>query len=192
LEGVVESVVASGASRIVDLGAAEGYYAVGLALRLPQAEVIAFEMEPAGQQALAEMIQLNEVSKQVSIRGKAEPEDLRLLLEDPRDTVIICEVEGYESVLLNPETVPQLSQCSILVELHDFLIPGLTETLKTRFAATHHIEHILQEPRFRTDFPWRTLGTTLLPKRYLDWAVSEWRPVRMAWLWMTPNVIRGG
>ena len=37
---------------IVDLGAAEGYYAVGLAMRLKSAQVIAFEMEHSGQAAL--------------------------------------------------------------------------------------------------------------------------------------------
>ena len=37
----------------------------------------------------------------------------------------------------------------------------------------------------------RTLGTMALPVSYLDWAVSEWRPERMSWLWMTPKSIDG-
>jgi hypothetical protein len=28
--------------------------------------------------------------------------------------------------------------------------------------------------------------TGLLPRSYLNWAVSEWRPTRMSWLWMRP------
>jgi hypothetical protein len=27
----------------------------------------------------------------------------------------------------------------------------------------------------------------VFPARYVDWAVSEWRPVRMSWLWMKPK-----
>src|SRR5947209_6694984 len=40
---------------IVDIGAAEGYYAIGLARRNPQARVLAFEMEAKGQSALKHM-----------------------------------------------------------------------------------------------------------------------------------------
>ncbi len=101
--------------------------------------------------------------------------------------VVVCDVEGYEEKLLDPKAVPALCRATILVELHDFIIPSITEKLKERFGATHRIEHIWQQPRSRADFPWRTLGTMLLPKSYLDWAVSEWRPVRMSWLWMVPR-----
>ncbi|MEQ1752226.1 MAG: hypothetical protein ABL974_22590, partial [Prosthecobacter sp.] len=87
----------------------------------------------------------------------------------------------------DPIAVPALRTAAILVELHDFITPNVTETLKTRFEATHQISHIWQEPRTQKDVPWRTLGMKLLPASYIDWAVSEWRPVRMAWLWMEPK-----
>jgi hypothetical protein len=58
--------------------------------------------------------------------------------------------------------------------------------LRGRFESTHRIKHIWQEERSRDEFPWRTAGTAVLPRRYLDWAVSEWRPDRMSWLWMEP------
>jgi len=172
---------------IIDVGAAEGYYAVGLAIRNPQAHVIAFEMEAPGQAAVREMASLNQVSQQIEVRGKCEPADLSGAIGDTARPIIVCDVEGYEEKLLDPETVPALARAVILVELHDFIIPGITETLMGRFKATHHIEHVWQQPRSRTQFPWRTLRTSLLPTSYLDWSVSEWRPVRMAWLWMVPH-----
>src|SRR4029077_5966035 len=101
--------------------------------------------------------------------------------------MVVCDVEGYEEHLLDTTTVPSLLTAAILVEMHDFVKPGLTTLLQTRFERTHNIRCILQEPRFRSDFPWRTVITTLLPNSYLDWAVSEWRPVRMSWLWMEPR-----
>jgi hypothetical protein len=101
--------------------------------------------------------------------------------------VVICDVEGYEEKLLDPQRVPALARAVLLVELHDFIIPGITDELKKRFGATHKIKHIWQQPRSRSQFPWRTPGTRLLPKAYLDWSVSEWRPVPMAWLWMEPH-----
>lgn len=183
----VEALIAKSPKLIVDLGAGEGYYAIGLARRLPQTRVIAFEMEAFGRQAVLDMAVLNGVSERVEIRGKCEAGDLAASLGDEAAPVVVCDVEGYEEKLLDPVAVPALQRATILVELHDFIIPQITETLKHRFGKTHRITHVWQEPRTRSDFPWTTLGTALLPNFYLDWSVSEWRPVRMAWFWMEPN-----
>lgn len=183
----VEALVGRNPRLIVDVGAAEGYYAVGLARRLPQARVIAYEMEPGGQTALRDMAKLNRVDNRLDVRGKCEPSDLDAALADEPAPVVVCDVEGYEEKLLDPVAVPALKRAAILVELHDFIIPRITETLKERFGHTHRIEHIWQESRHRDEFPWKTSGTRLLPKSYLDWAVSEWRPVKMAWLYMEPK-----
>lgn len=182
----IEAIIDREPRRVVDVGAAEGYYAVGLARRLPETHVIAFEMEAKGQAALREMAQINGVAGRVKVRGKCEPLDMASALGEELNAVVVCDVEGYEQHLLDPVAVPALQHAAILVELHDFIVPNITETLKHRFSATHRITHIWQEPRYRDEFPWHTLGTALLPKSYLDWSVGEWRPVRMAWLWMEP------
>ena len=183
----VEHICAAQPALIVDIGAGEGYYAVGLAKRIPTARLMAFEMNPIGQSVVAEMAALNDVSRRVEIRGKCEPSDLVDALADEAHPVVVCDVEGYEDTLLDPTNVPALRRATIIVELHEFVIQGITDIIRSRFAESHVIEHIWQESRARTDFPWRTLGTSLLPGSYLDWAVSEWRPERMAWLWMVPK-----
>ncbi len=187
LAGEVESICQRHAGLIVDIGAAEGYYAVGLAFRNPNIRIIAFEMNPAGQLALREMSSLNHVAERVEVRGKCEPEDLIQALGDSPQPVVVCDAEGDESKLLDLQAVPALAKASVLVELHEFVIPGIAEDLKRRFAATHRIKQIWQQPRSHRQFPWRTLGTALLPRSYLEWGVSEWRPERMAWLWMEPH-----
>jgi hypothetical protein len=183
----VESLCARKPDLIIDIGAAEGYYAIGLAVRNPSARVVAFEANPAGQAALRKMASLNQVSSRVDVRGKCEPTGLAAVLVGMQQPVIICDVEGDEKELLDPVAIPSLARATIMVELHDFIVPGITETLKTRFVRTHDLRHIWQQPRSRVQFPWRTLGTSLLPRSYLDWSVSEWRPVRMAWLCMEPH-----
>jgi len=172
---------------IVDIGAAEGYYAVGMALRNPTAKIVAFELEEKGRRLLAEMCKANATEGQVEIHGRCEPSDLTTLLPGHERALIICDVEGYEEKLLDPEQAPELARCHILVEMHDFIIPDITAKLMARLSASHQIEEIWQEPRVRADLPFRSWGTRLLPARYLDWAVSEWRPVRMSWLWAKPH-----
>jgi hypothetical protein len=184
LSHCVDAIEALQPEQIIDIGAGEGYYAVGLARRNPAAHMLAFELQSAGRSAIAEHARLNNVEKQIEIRGECTVSALRDALPSSRQSVVVCDVEGAESQLMDPTTVPALSNATILVELHEFVVPGITDELKKRFSSSHHIEHIWQQPRSRADFPWRTLGTSLLPKPYLDWAVSEWRPERMAWLWM--------
>ncbi len=176
---------------VVDLGAAEGYYAIGLALRIPGARIIAFELEPTGQAALRRMAELNGVGDRLTVRGRCQPQNLAAALAGHTAPVVICDVEGDEDTLLDPERVAALRAAVVLVETHEFLRRGVTDELCRRFARSHDIEHVWQEPRSRAEFPWRSLGTRLLPLSYLDWAVSEWRPERMSWLWMTPKAIDG-
>jgi hypothetical protein len=176
---------------IIDIGAAEGYYAMGLAMRIPEARVVAFELEAMGQGALRQMAALNGVADRLSVRGRCGREDLAAALEGDPGAVVICDVEGDEEALLDPEEVPGLRHATLLVETHEFLRRGITDELCRRFARSHRIERIWQQPRSRAEFPWRTLGTMLLPVAYLDWAVSEWRPERMSWLWMTPKASDG-
>ena len=43
--------------------------------------------------------------------------------------MVVCDVEGYEEYLLDPAIVPSLSNATILVEMHDFVRPGVTTPL---------------------------------------------------------------
>jgi hypothetical protein len=171
---------------IVDVGAAEGYYAVGMALRNPTARVIAFEMQARQRSALTEAARLNAVTSRVEIREKCEPKDLENAIADAPRPFVICDAEGYESVLLDPTSVPSLRRAWILVELHEFVERGITEKIRKRFVDTHKITHTWQEDRTIADFPFQDFYTRCMPKRYLHWAVGESRPERMSWLWMGP------
>jgi hypothetical protein len=188
LANLVEEICLIKPPVVVDIGAAEGYYAVGFARRLPQTRVIAFEMEALGRQLLADMARLNEVAERLTICGKCEEADLLEIAARYPDAVYVIDVEGHEENLLGPLLVRSLYRASILVEVHEFIHPGITERLVCRFQNSHDIKVIWQEPRTCREFPWKTVYTYLLPKTYVDWAVSEWRPIRMNWLWMKPNV----
>ncbi|MFA6114508.1 MAG: hypothetical protein WC729_10955 [Sphingomonas sp.] len=187
LAAVVEKIIASKPSLIVDVGAAEGYYAVGLASRLPDTQMIAFEMEASGRTAIAEMAAANNVTDQVTILATCEPEGLNAVLDGKSGAVVIMDVEGYESVLLDPAKVPALATATFLLELHEFAVPGITEIIAQRFEKTHDLQHIWAEDRSRADFPWRTTVTSLLPGSYIDGAVSEMRPPRMSWYYARPK-----
>src|SRR5467141_3956003 len=167
LNPYIEQACALNFPLIVDIGAAEGYYAVGMALRNPQARVIAFEMQATERSELAEAARLNAVTDRLEIRGKCEPEDLERVLADAPRPFVICDAEGYEAMLIDPGAVPSLRHASILVELHEFVENGISEKIRERFMTTHKITHIWQQERTPADFPFRNLYTQWLPKSYL-------------------------
>ena len=187
LNDYVEEACASKFPLIVDIGAAEGYYAVGMSLRNPNASIIAFEMEERGRRALQEMATLNGVGSRIQVREKCGCADLRAALGYSDRALVICDVEGDEEKLLDPASVPALARTQLLVETHDFVSRGVTKRLIERFTLTHKVRCIWQEARNQKEMPYRTLVTALLPRRYLNWAVSEWRPEKMSWLWMEPR-----
>ena len=187
LHDVLENLIAWGPDLVIDAGAAEGYYAVGLARRLPQSRIMAFEMEEGGRALLEQMVLRNGVSDRVEVRGKCEPQDVEGLAAKAERPLVVCDTEGYETELLDPKAASSLRKAAILVELHDFIQPGTYELLSDRFAGSHLVTRIWQEPRDEAEFPFRNLAVRIMPRYYRQFPLSEWRPVRMSWLLMLPN-----
>jgi hypothetical protein len=191
LHPVIDTIARLGPDRIIDIGAAEGYYAVGLALHNPRAEVVAFEQTPEGQALVRELASRNCVADRVRVLGRCEPADLREELSPARRAVVMCDVEGYETTLLDPVAVPSLTAAWLLVELHEFVIAGVGALLRGRFAGTHRISEISQTDRTRADYPYLPWYTRLLPTAYATYPVNEFRPARMSWLWLEPLMTAG-
>ena len=84
---------------IIDVGAAEGFYAVGLAKKYPQKKIIAFEMDSNSRRMLKIIANDNSVSN-ITIYGKCEYEDLAQLGQKLENSIIIMDCEGYETQLL--------------------------------------------------------------------------------------------
>lgn len=151
LHATVESVVARGYRNIVDIGAAEGYYAVGLAIRMPQSSIVAYESVAESRSALAKLARLNGVESRVRIEGEATID--ALASENLADALVIMDVEGYESALLDPAQLPGLHRATIIVEIHEMFVPGLTEALRRRFAPTHELQFLTPAARNTASYP---------------------------------------
>lgn len=186
LDEIVERIVARAPDVIVNAGAGEGYYAVGLATRVPDARVIAFETSQHGRDLIARLAARNRVVGRVSIHGLCTTESLRDALDRARSPVVVMDVEGAEMELLDLSLVPALARCPILVEIHDFVRP-VGDTLARRFAGTHRLEEIQSRPRTIADLPpaLRLLAPTPWRKK-LFIAMDEERPGPMRWFWLEP------
>lgn len=176
---------------IIDVGAAEGFYAVGCAIKWPNSQVIAFETSAHGRDSIGELARLNGVSSRVTILGHCEVKALAEAVPCSGESLVIVDVEGAEYDLLQPSLIPALQGADILVEVHERVHPDLEATLKQRFAATHSATVIGTRPRTLADFvkPHSSLLRRLF-QRSLIAAVDEWRGGPMQWLYFAPTTRR--
>lgn len=189
LYGVVDTIRKSAPSHIIDIGAAEGYYAVGFGREnRPRQRITCFELEEKGRALLQMVADWNGVLH-IEIHGKCEVADFDTALCASASTsetrVVICDVEGYESVLLDPDRVSGLRCCSVLVETHDHLVPGVSDLLAARFAKSHAVTRIPTAVRQWEDFPKHSSWASIFPRFVALRAMGEGRRPQ-TWLWMTP------
>jgi hypothetical protein len=143
---VMNQVIADAPAHIVDIGAAYGYYAVGLAVKIANATVTAFEaVEEEHWGELAALAELNKVSHKINQRGACTPAEFAKVCTE--DTFILSDCEGAELELCDPAAVPALKSCKMLIELHEFHKPRLVATLVQRFRSSHSIKMIEEERR---------------------------------------------
>jgi precorrin-6B methylase 2 len=128
--------------QIVDIGCAEGYYAVGAALLWPNAVVYAFDIDSSARKACQQMAVLNGVADRVRVESACYEETLRSLPLGNR-ALIISDCEGYEKTLFSESLVGHLSRHDFLIETHDFVNIETSSELKRVFCKTHTVTSVL-------------------------------------------------
>ena len=133
----IEAAIQASYPTILNIGCAEGYYAVGMARRTPQSRVLAFDLNPKAQEVCAELVAKNGVSDRVTVGALFKPEDFAQYAK--QKVLVLCDIEGAERELLDPQASPALKGMDLIVEAHECLIPGITKLLLQRFTPSHDI-----------------------------------------------------
>lgn len=175
---VIINAVARNPTVVVNVGCAEGYYAVGFARLLPLARVVALDTDPKAQAICSRAAEANAVGDRLTVGGACTADGLRALIPQTGHTLLFVDCEGAETQVLNTSQVPELRKCDIIVECHDFLDRSITSTLTRRLSNSHSIENIIEGPRDPNRFP--LLRHLASADRWL--AVNENRPQMMNWL----------
>lgn len=166
--------------KITVVGCAEGYYAIGLKRRLPNANV--FIVDP------------DEKAIEISLRA-AFANKVQLIINAPPEIYLentdflLIDAEGAEIFYLDPTKYPSLLQANVIVELHNF--PATKDApaqntdsiLLDRFRGSHRINMILEGPRNPNKYKFLCAMTN----DYRWIAVSEGRTCLMGWYAMEPK-----
>ena len=187
LHDIVEAAIACRYERVVDVGCAEGYYAVGFAWRMPEAEIISFDIDPIARRQTRRLAAMAGVSTKVRVNNECEWADLNHLISDR--TLVLVDVEGYEFTLLSAEDVPSLEKADLLVEIHEEHGAGCTnaveQAMRERFQDTHLLTWRRSLDRKSSVEQFASLWKGKINEEEFCAMLDEGRPVPQVWLWAT-------
>ena len=166
--------------RVVDIGSAEGYYAVGCPFANPHLRSIAYDADVKAHAVCRQAAERNGVSDRVEQRHFCSFDELASLA-DAR-TLIVIDIDGAEVDLLCSQTAERLARATIIMEVHQVGSTTTEADIIPHFARTHDIQIFRQGVVDANRFAFLRQLTAF--ERYLT--VWEGRKTE-AWLHMTPK-----
>lgn len=180
LHPFIEQAIQTAYSIVVNIGCAEGYYAVGMARRMRAVRIRAHDLDPAAGRVCVELAARNGVADRVDVGALFKPEDFATLASER--VLVLCDIEGGERELLNPDVAPALAAMDVIVESHECIVRGVTRLLIERFVDSHTITLVEDNGQRRLE------GTPAWFNRlaHLDQLLAtwEWRSGPTPWLVM--------
>lgn len=169
--------------KIIDIGAAEGYYAVGLAYSYLKAghskfRIHAFDTNERALQSLKKLAVLNNVEDYMEIQHLCTHQEINNLSK--KDSFLICDIEGAETEVLDPIKASSLYHTDMLVELHDGNDFYITDVLRQRFEKSHNLKVVHFSKRKLHQAP-RWLLFNKLKRASID----EGRTKGLKWMYLT-------
>lgn len=182
LHPVFEEILTKRYQGFVDIGCAEGYYAVGLAMR-SGTDVYAFDTEFRERKFCRTMAELNGVADKVKMQNWC---DLPFLLSLKNQRYfVLCDCEGGEINLFNGDSIPALSGCDLLIELHEVRGVDVCAAMHSRFEATHSIKLINSTTRDADSYDeLKFLGAEA------SRAISEYRTAGQTWMYLRAKSVQ--
>lgn len=177
LHAWIEFALARNPQIFVDIGASDGYYAVGVARRGVRIE--AFESGRTARREIAELARANGVS--VNLHATATGARVRALELD--GAFVLSDCEGAEDDIFDQVTVDAMRTATAIIEVHETMRPGAERRLRRRFEATHHCERAIpadRDPRHYSELE-------RLDERDRLHVASELRHGQTPWLLLTPK-----
>lgn len=147
---VIEEVIREPYNIVIDIGSAEGYYAVGFALRMPKAIIHAFDTDVDARKLTAQLASLNGVENRIVIHENCDPQKLSEF--QGKSAFLLCDIDGGEVEVLDPIAAPVLLSMDLLVEIHDGKnSTSIRDLLVSRFSKTHDITWFTYQERDEVD-----------------------------------------
>lgn len=182
----IEKIIASQPQYIINIGAAEGYYSIGMAKALPESHVIAFEAEPYAQQLCSAMAKRNHVEDRISLHGKITSDETLLKFPN-QNTAIICDIEGFEKNILTEKVFKYFSNSFFLIEIHDYISPYTSLCVQQACKSSHSITIIpaLEDANKSIIYDYKEISC--YSQNIKEAFLAEGRTTPMVWFFCQPK-----
>lgn len=147
LSGCLTDLFLNNYSEIIDVGCAEGYYAIGMAIKNPNARIFAYDIDSEAIIAAKKMAEINSVSSQLTFNSICTSETLSDFSFTGKG-LVLSDCEGFEIELFTQQSVKNLKNCDVLIELHDLYNELITPSLENVFKESHDVKYIYSENTF--------------------------------------------
>jgi predicted RNA methylase len=177
---VFERALKSNVTTFLDIGCADGYYAVGMAYASPTITTYAYDLASSARELCAATAVASGAEGRVRIAKCFRRETLANLAVE--EALVLCDIEGGEVELLDSRVAAALRCCVVVVEVHESQRRGAGARLREVFATTHDVITVAQRPRVDIPGPlesWSAAERTV--------ALSEFRDPDLHWLVFEPR-----
>lgn len=104
----------------INLGAADGFFSVGVARNKKIKKCICFEINKNSHKSIIRNAKKNNVFEKFSIFGEASTEDLvNLDWDSLGNCLLLSDIEGCEYELFNNQLIKKMNNCILIIEIHD-------------------------------------------------------------------------
>lgn len=175
-----------GFESFVDIGAADGYYAIGMLRAGRMRKAVCFELSEEGRRTIAANAVANGVADQIQVFGAADRRFHEKLSDlDLARTVVLVDAEGAEFEILDAESLSALRRATFIIEIHNWADDfwAKYERLLTAAAPLFDVDFLAPAVKDMTQFP--ELNDFTDDNRYL--ICSEGRPNVMRFMVLTPR-----
>lgn len=167
----------------VDVGAADGFYAIGLLKKNLVGSAITYEISMGDRAVCKSMSELNSVRNQISMKDKAEKMDLIQVLSGNSHTLVLVDIEGGEFDLIDAEVLETGKDKFFVIEIHARIGTKKFFEFFSLCQTFHECEVITGTKK---DFP-RDDFTNDLSDNERSLLMSEGRPYQMGWFVLSPR-----
>lgn len=171
----------------INVGAADGYYGIGVLVGGMFATSYCYEASDEGRRIIERNALRNGVADRLVIRGRASCDFLDAFSDEMLSkAVLLMDIEGGEFDLLEPRQLERLRRTVVVVEMHEgFVDDGASKADVLRSLAEDLFDVTVLKTGARAPGDHEELA------RYCDadrWLIaSEGRPYLMSWLRLNPR-----
>ena len=167
----------------IDIGAADGFFVVGMSFKNIFKNIYAFEINNRSQEIIKSNQKLNKCKQNIKIYGESNYLKLKHIIGLKKKCTILIDIEGAEFDLLSMKVLKLFKNCNVVCEMHLFKdkkkYSELINNAKKKFRC-----RLIKAKNVSPD-KFKELNSFSDNERLL--ALSEGRKYRQEWLILTPK-----